>query len=235
MFIFAWKYLCEYDTILLSIYKLCLQQTSTPSSATKMRMAAIYITRPSTCLPIPSTKHLHFTTMLSTRSSAAEGSSVSLHRCRNTRPWQRTTAAILLHPGARSLHGEQLATDVYLPGSIVSDRLLDSPAISAGPFSSRVPAVLVRTPYGKYDGVEQYYRFVQRGYAVVVQDVRGREDSTGKWLPNHYEVEDGNDTLNWIAAQPWSDGGVAMTGGSYLGYVQWAAASPPAPWPGTLP
>ena len=70
--------------------------------------------------------------------------------------------------------------------------------------------------YGKHDGVEQYYRFVQRGYAVVVQDVRGREDSTGEWIPNYHEVEDGSDTLDWIADQPWSDGNVGMTGGSYL-------------------
>lgn len=105
--------------------------------------------------------------------------------------------------------GEELATDVYLPGG------------GEGP----VPAVLVRTPYGKSVGREQYLRFVHRGYAVVIQDVRGREDSTGEWLPNYYEVEDGDDTLNWIAAQPFSDGQVAMTGGSYLGYVQWAAAA----------
>ena len=44
-------------------------------------------------------------------------------------------------------------------------------------------------------------------------------------MPNYYEVEDGSDTLDWIAAQPWSDGNVGMTGGSYLGYVQWAAAA----------
>ncbi|HIX15459.1 MAG TPA: CocE/NonD family hydrolase [Candidatus Hungatella pullicola] len=103
---------------------------------------------------------------------------------------------------------EQLATDVYLPEGL-----------------KQVPAVLVRTPYGKGKGASVYYRFVQRGYAVVIQDTRGREDSTGKWQPEHYEVEDGDDTLNWIAAQEWSDGQAAMTGGSYLGYVQWAAAA----------
>lgn len=104
--------------------------------------------------------------------------------------------------------GVRLATDVYLPDC-----------------DGKVPTVLVRTPYGKLTGASMYYRYVQRGYAVVLQDVRGREDSEGEWLPNHYEVEDGDDTLNWIASQPWSDGGVGMTGGSYLGYVQWAAAA----------
>lgn len=101
-----------------------------------------------------------------------------------------------------------LATDVYLPEG-----------------AGKAPAVLVRTPYGKGDDVEGYFRFVQRGYAVVIQDTRGREDSTGEWLPNYYEVEDGDDTLNWIAEQEWCDGNVGMTGGSYLGYVQWAAAA----------
>ena len=109
--------------------------------------------------------------------------------------------------------GERLATDVYLP------------IREAGMNVGKVPAVLVRTPYGKGNHVEMYYRFVQRGYAVVIQDTRGREDSTGRWQPNYYEVEDGDDTLNWIAAQDWSDGQTAMTGGSYLGYVQWAAAA----------
>lgn len=104
--------------------------------------------------------------------------------------------------------GIRLATDVFLPEK-------DGP----------VPVVLVRTPYGKSNGVEAYYRFVQRGFGVVIQDVRGREDSEGEWMPMYYEVEDGDDTLNWIAAQSWSDGNAAMTGGSYLGYVQWAAAA----------
>lgn len=67
-------------------------------------------------------------------------------------------------------------------------------------------AVLVRTPYGKKKGVEIYYRFMQRGYALVVQDTRGREESTGKWQPNYYEVEDGDDTLNWIGKREWCDG-----------------------------
>lgn len=106
--------------------------------------------------------------------------------------------------------GETLAADVYLPLSDTTEKF---------------PTVLVRTPYGKSSNPESYYRFVQRGYAVVIQDTRGREDSTGEWLPEYYEVEDGDDTLNWIAKQAWSDGQVGMTGGSYLGYVQWAAAA----------
>ncbi len=102
--------------------------------------------------------------------------------------------------------GVHLATDVYLPDC-----------------EGKVPTVLIRTPYGKNVAPSMYYKYVRRGYAVVIQDTRGREDSEGEWIPNYYETEDGDDTLNWIAKQEWSDGGVGMTGGSYLGYVQWAA------------
>ena len=90
-----------------------------------------------------------------------------------------------------------------------------------GPF----PTILVRTPYNKEKGAESYWRFVRRGYAVLVQDVRGKGESEGEWLPHYYEVEDGSDTLDWIAAQPWSNGRVGSYGGSYLGYVQWCTAA----------
>ena len=65
---------------------------------------------------------------------------------------------------------------------------------------------------------------MNHGYAVVVQDVRGRYKSGGVFEPINQEVGDGDDTLNWIARQPWSDGGVGMYGGSYLGIAQWKAA-----------
>ena len=105
--------------------------------------------------------------------------------------------------------GTKLATDVYLPRGC----------------GEQVPAVLVRTPYGRRQGRESYFRYVQRGYALVLQDVRGRGDSEGEWMPNYYEVEDGSDTLDWIASQGWCTGSVGMVGGSYLGFVQWAAAA----------
>jgi len=89
----------------------------------------------------------------------------------------------------------------------------------------RFPTLLVRTPYGKGSDLSTTYRpFVERGYAVVIQDVRGRHDSEGQFDPLHQEGNDGYDTLNWIAEQPWSNGKVGMMGGSYLGIVQWKAA-----------
>ncbi len=93
------------------------------------------------------------------------------------------------------------------------------------PGGRRVPAILVRTPYGKgADIAATYLLFVQNGYALVVQDVRGRGDSEGVFGSLKQEVTDGHDTLDWIAAQPWSNGKIGMAGGSYLGIVQWQAA-----------
>lgn len=88
-----------------------------------------------------------------------------------------------------------------------------------------VPVMLVRTPYDKTAAPWNYFNFVRRGYALAIQDVRGRSASEGDFLPCYHEVEDGDDTLNWLAGQEWSNGRVGMIGGSYLGYVQWCAAA----------
>jgi putative CocE/NonD family hydrolase len=91
--------------------------------------------------------------------------------------------------------------------------------------TARVPTILLRTPYRKPEDITPAYRYyVERGYAVVLQDVRGRYDSGGVFAPLTQEGPDGEDTLNWIANQPWSDGGVGMMGGSYLGMAQWRLA-----------
>jgi putative CocE/NonD family hydrolase len=105
--------------------------------------------------------------------------------------------------------GLTLSSDIVLPAG-------------TGPF----PAILMRTPY---DNSQRNYLafgryFAQRGYAFVVQDVRGRGDSDGEWMPFTNEVTDGYDTVEWIAAQPWCTGKVGMMGGSYAAHVQWMAA-----------
>lgn len=88
----------------------------------------------------------------------------------------------------------------------------------------KYPVILVRTPYGRGASALEGGFYAQRGYAYVVQDVRGMGDSTGEWDPFINEVADGKDTLDWLVSQPWCDGSVGMIGGSYLGLVQWAAA-----------
>jgi putative CocE/NonD family hydrolase len=67
------------------------------------------------------------------------------------------------------------------------------------------------------------------GYAVLVQDVRGRFASEGEWEPFVHEAADGYDTVEWAAAQPWSSGRVAVYGSSYMGIAtyQVLAAAPP--------
>ncbi|MBI3682076.1 MAG: CocE/NonD family hydrolase [Acidobacteria bacterium] len=91
--------------------------------------------------------------------------------------------------------------------------------------SSASPVILVRTPYNKGAELSRAYRpFVEAGYAIVVEDVRGRFESEGVFDPLNQEPGDGEDTLNWLARQPWSNGRIGMTGGSYLGIVQWKAA-----------
>ena len=101
--------------------------------------------------------------------------------------------------------GVLLATDVSVP-----DR------------KGKFPAVMVRTPYGKYAEKWMEKAFKMFGIAVVLQDVRGKNKSGGDYYPFINERADGLETLRWIRQQPWSDGIVAGWGGSYQGYTQWA-------------
>lgn len=88
----------------------------------------------------------------------------------------------------------------------------------------KYPVILIRTPYGRANSLMTAGMYVERGYVVVAQDVRGRGASGGGWDPFNAEVADGKDTLDWLVKQPWCDGNIGMIGGSYLGSVQWAAA-----------
>ena len=64
----------------------------------------------------------------------------------------------------------------------------------------------------------------KRGYAVVIQDTRGRYTSEGKFYAFKDDIHDGYDTVEWVASQPWSLGKVGMYGSSYVGATQWQAA-----------
>ncbi|HEV8196219.1 MAG TPA: CocE/NonD family hydrolase [Gemmatimonadales bacterium] len=91
----------------------------------------------------------------------------------------------------------------------------------------RFPVLVYRTPYGKDRALESYATWrkaVARGYAVVLQDVRGRYASAGTFDPYRQEGRDGYDTIEWAATQPWSTGAVGTFGLSYPGAVQWLAA-----------
>ena len=95
--------------------------------------------------------------------------------------------------------------------------------------AGRHPVILLRTPYNKavprvaYSQLDPM-RAASRGYALVVQDTRGRFASDGEFSCFGNEIEDGYDTVEWVAGAPWSDGNVGMYGASYMGATQWLAA-----------
>lgn len=109
--------------------------------------------------------------------------------------------------------GVRLATDVYLPAR-------DGQALP-GPW----PTLLTRTPYDKLAFAADGEWWAMRGYARIMQDVRGRFASEGEFYLLKNEAEDGFDTIEWLAAQPWSNGRVGTVGTSYMGWVQSAAAA----------
>ncbi|MEZ4586597.1 MAG: CocE/NonD family hydrolase [Gemmatimonadales bacterium] len=89
------------------------------------------------------------------------------------------------------------------------------------------PVLVYRTPYGAETAVDAYSIFraaPARGYAILAVDVRGRYGSAGEFDPYRQEGRDGYDTIEWAAAQPWSNGRVGSIGLSYPGAVQWMAA-----------
>jgi hypothetical protein len=111
--------------------------------------------------------------------------------------------------------GVKLATDIYLPtqdGAVLPGRL---------------PTILTRTPYNKRSsekGSSEGNYFASYGYAVVIQDTRGRYKSEGVWHFMTDDGPDGCDTAAWIAEQPWSDGRIGTIGTSYVGGTQHAMA-----------
>jgi uncharacterized protein len=113
--------------------------------------------------------------------------------------------------------GVKLAANVYKPAG-------------KGPW----PVIVSRTPYLK-DGradrpdslagmIKQGQRYAAAGYVFVIQDVRGKGKSEGFYAAFENDIEDGYDTIDWIAKQPWSNGKVGITGGSALGITGNAAA-----------
>jgi putative CocE/NonD family hydrolase len=115
--------------------------------------------------------------------------------------------------------GVELATDVYRPAD-----------------EEACPTIVHRNPYDKSNAgsvaglVLNPLDAVQEGFAVVVQDPRGRFKSDGEWEPFVNEADDGYDTVEWAADQPWSNGRVGMYGASYHGVtvLQAMIADPPS-------
>jgi hypothetical protein len=124
---------------------------------------------------------------------------------------QKQTASLLTRDGVR------LDADVYYPDA-----------------EGEFPVLLMRQPYGRAIASTVVYAhpiwYAAHGYIVVIQDVRGRGTSEGRFDLFAHEVEDGGDTVNWAATLPGSTGEVGMYGFSYQGMTQLYAAGshPPA-------
>jgi uncharacterized protein len=106
--------------------------------------------------------------------------------------------------------GVRLSTDLFIPDG-------------EGPF----PTILIRTPYDNAlpDYVTRARQLADAGYAVALQDTRGRFDSEGVYDPFRHEADDGFDAQEWVGAQAWSNGRVGMVGSSYGGWTQWSSAT----------
>ncbi|OZM79803.1 peptidase S15 [Pseudonocardia sp. MH-G8] len=111
---------------------------------------------------------------------------------------------------------------VPVPGGVSLLGDLYRPRRAAGP----QPVVLIRLPYGRTGMVAHAFAapYARRGFQVFVQSTRGTFGSGGHFRPFTAEHEDGLATVAWLREQPWCDGRVAMTGGSYFGHTQWAVA-----------
>ena len=112
--------------------------------------------------------------------------------------------------------GTMLYADVYRP---------DGP----GPF----PTILQRTPYDKASPLSALMldpmKAARAGFALVIQDTRGRYTSGGEFYCFVDDINDGYDTVEWAASQPWSSGRVGMIGASYVGATQWLCATSQPP------
>lgn len=108
--------------------------------------------------------------------------------------------------------GVKLATDIYLPSNN----------------TRKLPALLMRTPYGREMGAIFATQVLSKGYAWVVQDTRGRFDSEGTSMSFMDDTADGRDTVDWIGGREWCTGHVGTTGISAMGITQYAMAADPS-------
>jgi len=87
------------------------------------------------------------------------------------------------------------------------------------------PAIFTLTPYIAQRFHDDAVHLSRRGYSFLTVDCRGRGNSEGSFRPLFNECYDGYDVVEWLANQPYCNGNVAMWGGSYSGYNQWATAA----------
>ncbi len=109
--------------------------------------------------------------------------------------------------------GTRLATSVYRPAWQVGG----------------LPVILIRTPYSRTYSADSAVSWYNKGYVVVMQDVRGTYDSEGTFDALASAESDGHDTCTWILGQPWCDGRIGSVGMSALAITQYFAAGAGSP------
>jgi uncharacterized protein len=125
----------------------------------------------------------------------------------------------------------EMKWDVKIPqrGGLCLSAILYLPESQPGP----APAIFVMTPYTAQVHHEQGVYFASHGYPFLSVDVQGRGSSEGAFHPLN-EAPDGHDIVEWIARQSFCNGKVAMWGGSYMGYCQWATIKEAPPHLATI-
>ena len=111
----------------------------------------------------------------------------------------------------RMADGIELASTLYLPRNR----------------SEKLGTIFVRHPYDRLaysEGLNAADFFARHGFAVMVQDIRGKVASQGEFVPYRSGASDGATTLDWIIRQPWSNGRVGTFGCSALGELQFVLA-----------
>ncbi len=106
--------------------------------------------------------------------------------------------------------GVRLAVDIYFPA--------EDGRVKPG----KLPAVLLKHPYGRSGAERDGTYYARRGYVFVMADCRGSRDSEGTYYLYTNDGEDGYDLVEWLASQSWSNGAVATDGGSHSGHTQYA-------------
>jgi putative CocE/NonD family hydrolase len=123
-------------------------------------------------------------------------------------PGDPTAVTLLYDVRIPMRDGIELSATLYLPKAQASPS----------------PAVFTLTPYLADTFHSAGVFFATHGFPFLVVDCRGRGGSGGKFRPNQTDGVDGHDIVAWVAGQPWCNGKVAMGGGSYSGWNQWATA-----------
>ncbi len=133
-----------------------------------------------------------------------------------------------MHLPPAETHAVVVTRNIQVPMPDGVMLLADHYAPRNGP---RLPTILIRSPYGRSGlfGSQSPRSYAERGFQVLVQSCRGTAGSGGQFKYARNEHDDGLATIEWIKRQEWFSGELAMVGGSYLGFVQWAVAADAGP------